>query len=249
MVGASFRFGGYRSSAQYFSRARKEHIRVTGMPAPAAVELAIRDAIRSIDQGMGANAAKDAFRLDALDFDFTSKGASFSLAHGMVVLGSWFLCREIELANLRVKHMAVDTVAKQVTLTLASSKTDTVGSLVHRKHSCYCGVVRENICPYHAALRIADECSVDSETGRSAQQAPDHRAHPRRPDQAPRTSPTCSASEVIASGCRARNICAACAYLCRPSCSSGDGGAEQSNATFKKPSSRTSTRSRRLHRP
>ena len=163
MVGASFRFGGYRSSAQYFSRARKEHIRVTGMPAPAAVELAIRDAIRSIERGMGANAAKDAFRLDALDFDFTSKGASFSLAHGMVVLGSWFLCREIELANLRVKHMAVDTAGKQVTLTLASSKTDTVGSLVHRKHSCYCSVVPENICPYHAALRIADECSVDPE--------------------------------------------------------------------------------------
>ena len=82
---------------------------MTGMPAPAAVELAIRDAIRSIERGMGANAAKDAFRLDALDFDFTSKGASFSLAHGMVVLSSWFLCREIELANLRVKHMAVDT--------------------------------------------------------------------------------------------------------------------------------------------
>ncbi|CAE7156089.1 unnamed protein product, partial [Symbiodinium necroappetens] len=163
MVGASFRFGGYRSSAQYFSRARKEHIRVTGMPAPAAVELAIRDAIRSIERGMGANAAKDAFRLDVLDFDLTSKGASFSLAHGMVVLGSWFLCREIELANLRVKHMAVDTTAKQVTLALASSKTDTVGSLVHRKHSCYCGVVPENICPYHAALRIADECSVDPE--------------------------------------------------------------------------------------
>ena len=163
MVGASFRFGGYRSSAQYFSRARKEHIRVTGMPTPAAVELAIRDAVRSIERGMGANAAKDAFRLDALDFDFASKGSSFSLAHGMVVLGSWFLCREIELANLRVKHMAVDTAAKQVTLTLASSKTDTVGSLVHRKHSCYCGVVPENICPYHAALRIADECSADPE--------------------------------------------------------------------------------------
>ena len=163
MVGASFRFGGYRSSAQYFSRARREHVRVTGMPTPAAVELAIRDAIRSIERGMGANAAKDAFRLDALDFDFTSKGASFSMAHGMVVLGSWFLCREIELANLRVKHMVVDTAAKQVTLTLMASKTDTVGSMVHRKHSCYCGVVPENICPYHAALRIADECSVDPE--------------------------------------------------------------------------------------
>ncbi|CAE7839469.1 unnamed protein product, partial [Symbiodinium microadriaticum] len=119
------------------------------MPVPAAVELAIRDAIRSIERGMGANAAKDAFRLDALDFDFTSKGASFSMAHGMVVLGS--------------EAHAVDTAAKRVTLTLTASKTDTVGSMVHRKHSCYCGVVPESVCPYHAALRVADECSADPE--------------------------------------------------------------------------------------
>ena len=45
-VGASLRKGGYRSSAQYFSRARKEHVQVTGMPVPAPVEIAIRDAIK-----------------------------------------------------------------------------------------------------------------------------------------------------------------------------------------------------------
>ncbi|CAE7617410.1 unnamed protein product [Symbiodinium sp. CCMP2456] len=155
LFGTSFRFGGYRSSAQYFSRARKEHIKVTGMPVPATVEMAIRDAIRSIERGMGATAVKDAFRLDALDIEGVPKHTAF--AHGMVVLGTWFLCREIELAGLRVKHMVIDAETKQVTLTLAASKTDTVGHLVQRKHSCYCGIVPETLCPYHAALRIADE--------------------------------------------------------------------------------------------
>ncbi|CAE7252603.1 unnamed protein product [Symbiodinium sp. CCMP2456] len=126
LVGTSFRFGGYRSSAQYFSRARKEHI-------------------------------KDAFRLDALDIDLEVVPRHTAFADGMVVLGTWFFCREIELAGLRVKHMVIDTETKQVTLTLGASKTDTVGHLVQRKHSCYCGIVPETLCPYHAALRIADD--------------------------------------------------------------------------------------------
>ncbi|CAE7533633.1 unnamed protein product [Symbiodinium sp. CCMP2592] len=162
-VGTSFRSGGYRSSAQYFSRARKEHIHVTGQAVPPPVELAIRDAIRSIERGMGTNSPKDAFRLDSLDIciDLLEEGLRFH--HAMVVLGSWFLCREIELSALRVKHMTLDSERKQVCLTLSASKNDTVGSMVQRRHSCYCGTIPETICPYHAALRIADQCSSDSE--------------------------------------------------------------------------------------
>ena len=85
-VGASLRKGGYRSSAQYFSRARKEHVQVTGMPVPAPVEIAIRDAIRSIERGMGNNAPKDAFRLDALDIGTDLLGARLAWLHAMVVI-------------------------------------------------------------------------------------------------------------------------------------------------------------------
>ena len=50
----------------------------------------------------------------------------------------------------------------QVCLTLSASKTDTaVGSMVQRRHACYCGAAPEAICPYHAALRIADQCSSE----------------------------------------------------------------------------------------
>ena len=103
---------------------------------------------------MGATTMKDAFRLDALDFDLPVHDPDLSFAHGMVVLGAWFLCREIELVGLRVKHMNIDSLSRQVTFTLASSKTDTVGNLalVQRKHSCYCGVVPETICPYTTRL-------------------------------------------------------------------------------------------------
>ena len=96
---------------------------------------------------MGNNAPKDAFRLDALDIGTDLLGARLAWLHAMVVIGSWFLCREIELSALRVKHMVLDAENKQVGLTLSASKTDTVGSMVQRRHSCYCGTVPETICP------------------------------------------------------------------------------------------------------
>ena len=114
------------------------------MPAP--VEMAIHDAIRSIERGKGNNAPKDAFRLDVLS----------QLSHAMVVLGSWFLSGDRTFGASRQTHMALDPARNQVCLTLSASKTDTVGSIVQRRHSCYCGTVSEAICPYHAALRIAD---------------------------------------------------------------------------------------------
>ena len=79
---------------------------------------------------MGNNAPKDAFRLDALDIGTDLLGARVAWLHAMVVIGSWFLCREIELSALRVKHMVLDAENKQVGLTLSASKTDTVGSMV-----------------------------------------------------------------------------------------------------------------------
>ena len=59
--------------------------------------------------------------------------------------------------------MVLGAENKQVGLTLSASKTDTVGSMVQRRRSCYCGTVPETICPYHAALRIADCCPDDPE--------------------------------------------------------------------------------------
>ena len=69
----------------------------------------------------------------------------------MVVIGSWFLLREIELAALRRGHIRLDHDKQRVSLTLWSSKTDTVGNLVTRTHRCCCGVLHCGICPYHIA--------------------------------------------------------------------------------------------------
>ena len=65
-VAASLKVGGYRSGRQFFSRARREHRVRVRQPVPADVELAMKDAVRSLDRGIGGPALKDAFRAEAI---------------------------------------------------------------------------------------------------------------------------------------------------------------------------------------
>ena len=100
-VAASFKAGGYRSGKQYFCRARREHIVLQLKCAvPAEVEMAIRDAQRSLERGLGVTSFKDAFRLEDLKLPEDPAVASMVALRSscIVLLGSWFLMRELELA-------------------------------------------------------------------------------------------------------------------------------------------------------
>ena len=78
--------------------------------------------------------------------------------------GVWFLLREIEIAALLSKHMQIDEVAGTVSLTLWAAKSDPVGNLVVRVHRCYCGFVKKEMCPYHAALAFRSCAPRDPES-------------------------------------------------------------------------------------
>ena len=65
-VGALFKAGGCRSAAQYFGRARAEHVNFTNSEIPPNVLLLIPKVIRSIERGMGAGALKDGFKVEDL---------------------------------------------------------------------------------------------------------------------------------------------------------------------------------------
>ena len=64
-IGASLKAGGYKSAKLYFSAALKHHTMQHGEPN-AAVRLAVRDATRSIERGLGGSQLKDAFELEAI---------------------------------------------------------------------------------------------------------------------------------------------------------------------------------------
>ncbi|CAE7206489.1 unnamed protein product [Symbiodinium natans] len=133
----------------------------TGSPVPADVELAVRDALRSIERGLGGPALKDSFKLE--DIRLPLQMLDEKQKSAIVAVGSWFLLREIEIAALRQKHMQIDREAQTIIMTLWASKTDQIGNLVTRTHRCYCGSVGPCLCPFHVALAFSEGLQVDPE--------------------------------------------------------------------------------------
>ena len=155
-VGASLKAGGYKSAKLYFSAARREHV-VRHGEIPIEVELSMKDAIRSIERGLGPSKLKDSFDLTLLrqlwhhpDFE------KFEDDYIMVLSGSWFLMRELELANARASHVRFEHSSSDhpvVHWSLPMSKTDTKGEMIERSHACSCSQEVEPLCIVHALRR------------------------------------------------------------------------------------------------
>ena len=153
-IGASFKEGGYRSSHLYFSTAKKQHVLQFGSFS-ADLEVVMQDVIRSIERGQGPSKLKDSFSVHALArIDLQIYDAAFTVKWAMVILGCYFLTREIELAATLKKHLHLDTHKLIVTWTLPVSKTDPKGGLIARAHKCMCSTVPPPLCPYHTAYEL-----------------------------------------------------------------------------------------------
>ena len=146
-IAAALKMGGYRSVRQYFSHLRRFHVELTNSELSSEAELEFKDAVRSVERGMGGAALKGSFELESL----FRKGKEYSaLEQAIIVLGSWFSLRGIELVALRRGHLFLDEGKEQVSLTLWASKTDIVGNLLMQTQKCCCGVL--HVGAYHTAL-------------------------------------------------------------------------------------------------
>ena len=161
-VAASLKSGRYKSAANYFSRARQEHISVTGTAPTAAVEQAFRQAILSCERNLGGAAIKITFALEdipGIQFD------DHVPWNQVFILGAWFLTRGLELRSARRSHVFIDTARKRVTWHFPRSKTDTKAEGVSRTHGCCCTSSGEALlpelplrqaphplCPFHCAI-------------------------------------------------------------------------------------------------
>ena len=68
----------------------------------------------------------------------------------LVVCGSFWMMRELELSCALVKHIAVDALAKSVDWCLRVSKTDVKAVGKVRRWECVCGGLLNMPCPFHA---------------------------------------------------------------------------------------------------
>ena len=149
----------YRSAASVLSQIRVDAER-GGQDVTAALRRTFADAARSCRRGLGP--AVSARPLDFEGLKNLPVTPEPWHPHGplgpaaAMTIGSWWLLRETEAANLRAAHVAFSNTRGVLTveLTLPASKGDQEARGVTRAQSCVCrSAARLNECPAHAALR------------------------------------------------------------------------------------------------
>ena len=149
-LGASLKAGSYRSAGQYLSTARQVAEAAQGW-LPAAVHQVLKGAERSCNRGMGPAKVCHALPLERLA---ETPGAPEPWTPGgplsprsFLVLGSWFLTRELELSSARAVH--VKCSASAVTWLLPADKTDSEALGKERTLGCSCNAAPASLCPVH----------------------------------------------------------------------------------------------------
>lgn len=156
-VGASLKAGGYRSAQLYYQSAINHQMRFLREQVHPLMRAMIRDMVRSIKRGLGPAHLKHGFDpfvlADLIDvhddtaFDYT-KVPHFV---DVMILSSWFMLREIEIAGATQSHFTLQ--GNQIQITIPVHKTSSDGAYTTRVLRCGCRVVAHRLCPWHSAER------------------------------------------------------------------------------------------------
>jgi hypothetical protein len=170
-----FKAAGYRSSVGYASLARQQHVDRYG-DVPAAVTQAIKRASRAGTRGLGPAKHTNAIPFEllaAIPDTLVPKHPDGPERIGRaLILGSWFLMREIEIAALTIGDITFtnrDTDTPILEVYLPRQKNDAQGSGCTRRLACICKLVEggrfghtlplgfdfeelNTLCPYHSAF-------------------------------------------------------------------------------------------------
>jgi hypothetical protein len=164
-LGSVLKAGCYKSAATYFSVWRVSAERGVGgheaQELSPVITRAFTDAVRSCTRGLGGPIKAFALpftRLGLLPGSRTPWSTNGPLSpRNAMVLGSWFLLREVELSSTRAALVEVwptgDEGKPKVTWALPASKTDQRACGTVRSHGCCCSdqAKPRPDCPAHAA--------------------------------------------------------------------------------------------------
>eukprot|EP00971_Amphidinium_carterae_P277354 5504600-Amphidinium_carterae.1 len=155
-LGAALKAGGYRSAKLYLMEAKLEAERAltTGVLS-AAVKRALVDAERSCTRGVGPAKQAESLpfrRLAELDGEERWASKWPVSPRTCLVVGCWFLLREVELANALERHVTIGGDARTPTITflLPASKCDAMALGLERTLGCACDKLGRVLCPVHA---------------------------------------------------------------------------------------------------
>ena len=157
-VVAVLRHAGYRSASSVAEEAVLI-ARLRSQPVPASVAIALREARRAAIRGFGpprqsAPLPVDRFpKLPGHRAPYHLQGPLWPMS--ALVIGAWWVTREVELANISQQDVTVPRTEGSVSILLSASKIDPTALGEVRTHKCACGSVpnapaafRPELCPY-----------------------------------------------------------------------------------------------------
>lgn len=165
-VAAAFKACGYRSFANYLSRAKEMHVQLGGEWG-MELQFEARRAVRSVTRGIGPVQQRMPFDFDKVltlmkDKPWDPNPLVPSGPVGpwaMIVVGCFFLLREAEASLLLAQNVFLDCDRSLVTIRLPSSKTDPSAASVDRTWGCLCSSHGITCCPFHLASYQMDTLS------------------------------------------------------------------------------------------
>ena len=159
LAGALLKQGAYRSAPQYLYSIKKHHLAVGGA-WDAEMATLFKDVKRSCERGRGGSRQADAVPLDESGEPY--RGTRLAQAEACLIVGSWWMLREIELANVVQKDLEFKPGGGcgVATLRVSASKRDWRAKGVKRHHGCACP---SRWCPVLSAKALWEAAKGDSE--------------------------------------------------------------------------------------
>ena len=149
----------FSSFAPYLSKAKEVHV-LEGFEWSTLLEMCGKTATHSVLRGVGS--ARQSKPFDLLQVIATVDEGEVELPDGaplgwrnMLVIGTAFIMREIEMAYALAAHVTLDKKAGKITLQLPVSKKDPRSIGCQRSWACLCGKKpgSRSDCPYHAGSK------------------------------------------------------------------------------------------------
>jgi hypothetical protein len=154
-VASLFKARGYRSFGNYLSAVKQAHV-TAGFQWTQQLDLSGRQCSTSVGRGLGPprqSAAVDLVRLQALDTDNDLVGDKFvNNGKHMLIIGSFFLMREIESSLALVCNAELDLELRIIRLKLSATKSDPGAVSETREWGCVCSEDQLIPCAFHSAV-------------------------------------------------------------------------------------------------
>ena len=157
-IGAAMKEGGYRSTKNYMSAVKEKHIEA-GFSWNDQLELAGHRFVLSTTRGMGPGRQSSPLpfmKIVGMSFGPEFEVTAYPVNPGaMLVITTFFLMRELEVAAAKYSDLKLDSTTKSITMHLSVSKNDPEAKGCDRTWNCTCEpeikLPPERHCPYHAA--------------------------------------------------------------------------------------------------